>query len=95
MKYSIAGGEYRSSDDAVEHSPLGQMSVMYQSAWGLTAFGGARMSVALWYQRLWGWDGQWADWGRCRLTAFIPAVSRRDGIGDRRDLAYTLQQQVL
>ncbi|EMF6145084.1 fimbria/pilus outer membrane usher protein [Escherichia coli] len=44
MKYSIAGGEYRSSDDAVEHSPLGQMSVMYGLPWGLTAFGGAQMS---------------------------------------------------
>ncbi|EFJ5374883.1 fimbria/pilus outer membrane usher protein [Escherichia coli] len=44
MKYSIAGGEYRSSDAAVEHSPLGQMSVMYGLPWGLTAFGGAQMS---------------------------------------------------
>ncbi|OSL20956.1 outer membrane usher protein AfaC [Escherichia coli TA255] len=45
MKYSITGGQYRSSDDAVEHSTLGQMTVMYGLPWGLTAFGGIQMAA--------------------------------------------------
>ncbi len=45
MKYSITGGQYRSSDDAVEHSSLGQMTVMYGLPWGLTAFGGVQMAA--------------------------------------------------
>ncbi|EFS4908230.1 fimbria/pilus outer membrane usher protein [Escherichia coli] len=45
MKYNIAGGEFRSSDGAVEHSPMGQMTIMYGLPWGLTAFGGTQMAA--------------------------------------------------
>lgn len=41
-KYSVAVGQYRSSDNAVEHSNLGQAEVMYGLPWGLTAFGGVQ-----------------------------------------------------
>lgn len=40
MKYNITGGQYRSSDDEVEHTSLGQATLMYGLPWGLTAFGG-------------------------------------------------------
>ncbi|GAB5125067.1 fimbria/pilus outer membrane usher protein [Escherichia coli] len=44
MKYSISGGQYRSSDDAVEQSSLGQLTAMYGLPWGLTAFGGVQLA---------------------------------------------------
>ncbi|TBN97408.1 pilin outer membrane usher protein SafC [Salmonella enterica subsp. salamae serovar 13,22:z:-] len=44
MKYSIAGGQYRSSDDAVAHSSLGQLVVEYGLPWGVTAFGGVQIA---------------------------------------------------
>ncbi|MEB7742758.1 fimbria/pilus outer membrane usher protein, partial [Escherichia coli] len=39
LKYSVTAGQYRSSDDAVEHASLGQATVMYGLPRGLTAFG--------------------------------------------------------
>ncbi|EJF5326483.1 fimbria/pilus outer membrane usher protein, partial [Escherichia coli] len=42
MKYSIIGGQYRSSDNAVENTSLGQATLMYGLPWGLTAFGGVQ-----------------------------------------------------
>nr|WP_250189529.1 fimbria/pilus outer membrane usher protein [Escherichia coli] len=42
MKYNVAAGQYRSSDNAVEQSALGQAEVMYGLPWGVTAFGGAQ-----------------------------------------------------
>lgn len=45
MKYSIAAGQYRSSDEAVGHSSLGQMTVMYGLPWGLTVFGGGQIAA--------------------------------------------------
>ncbi|HBC0970022.1 TPA: fimbria/pilus outer membrane usher protein [Escherichia coli] len=52
MKYSIAGGQYRSSDEAVDRVSMGQITVMYGLPWELTAFGGGQaaehyQSVAL------------------------------------------------
>ncbi|HAX5125848.1 TPA: fimbria/pilus outer membrane usher protein [Escherichia coli] len=42
MKYNVIGGQYRSSDDAVEHTSLGQATLMYGLPWELTAFGGVQ-----------------------------------------------------
>ena len=42
MKYNVTGGQYRSSDDAVEHTSLGQATLMYGLPWGLTVFGGVQ-----------------------------------------------------
>ncbi|ENQ1253785.1 fimbria/pilus outer membrane usher protein [Escherichia coli] len=42
MKYNVTGGQYRSADDAVEHTSLGQAMLMYGLPWGLTAFGGVQ-----------------------------------------------------
>ncbi len=42
MKYNVTGGQYRSSDDAVEHTSLGQATIMYGLPWGVTAFGGVQ-----------------------------------------------------
>lgn len=42
MKYNVTGGQYRSSDDAVDHTSLGQATLMYGLPWGLTAFGGVQ-----------------------------------------------------
>lgn len=44
MKYNITGGQYRSYDDAVEHTSLGQATVMYGLPWGITAFAGIQMA---------------------------------------------------
>lgn len=40
LKYNVMAGQYRSSDDAVEDSTLGQVMGMYGLPWGLTVFGG-------------------------------------------------------
>ncbi|HBC1707606.1 TPA: fimbria/pilus outer membrane usher protein [Escherichia coli] len=40
LKYNVTGGQYRSSDNAVEHTTLGQATLMYGLPWGLTTFGG-------------------------------------------------------
>lgn len=42
MKYNVTGGQYRSYDDAVEHTSLGQATLMYGLPWGLTVFGGVQ-----------------------------------------------------
>ncbi|MEE6820982.1 fimbria/pilus outer membrane usher protein, partial [Escherichia coli B9:H18] len=44
MKYNISGGQYRSYDDGVEHTSLGQATFMYGLPWGITAFGGIQMA---------------------------------------------------
>ncbi|MEB7742623.1 fimbria/pilus outer membrane usher protein, partial [Escherichia coli] len=44
LKYSVTAGQYRSSDDAVEHASLGQATVMYGLPRGLTAFGGVQVA---------------------------------------------------
>lgn len=40
LKYNVTAGQYRSSDDAVEHTSLGQVTAMYGLPWGLTVYGG-------------------------------------------------------
>ncbi|EPT7718395.1 fimbria/pilus outer membrane usher protein [Escherichia coli] len=40
MKYSIIGGQYRSSYNAVRHTSMGQATLMYGLPWGITVFGG-------------------------------------------------------
>ncbi|HBC9793592.1 TPA: fimbria/pilus outer membrane usher protein [Escherichia coli] len=44
IKYNIAGGQYRSSEDGVESSLLGTATVMYGLPWGITAFGGGQIA---------------------------------------------------
>ncbi|MBS9009113.1 fimbria/pilus outer membrane usher protein [Escherichia coli] len=48
LKYNVTAGQYRPSDNSVEHSSLGQFTAMYGLPWGITVFGG--MQVAEHYQ---------------------------------------------
>ena len=47
LKYNVTAGQYRSSDDAVEHTSLGQVTAMYGLPWGLTVYGGLQGGGAL------------------------------------------------
>ncbi|EFB1105884.1 fimbria/pilus outer membrane usher protein, partial [Salmonella enterica] len=40
LKYSVAGGQYRSSSDNVKHSPVMSGELMYGLPWNLTVYGG-------------------------------------------------------
>ncbi|EKQ3378447.1 fimbria/pilus outer membrane usher protein [Escherichia coli] len=40
LKYNVTGGQYRSSDSAIAHSNVGQITAMYGLPGGLTMFGG-------------------------------------------------------
>ncbi|EIQ5684246.1 fimbria/pilus outer membrane usher protein, partial [Salmonella enterica subsp. enterica serovar Newport] len=40
LKYSVAGGQYRSSSDYVRHSPVMSAELMYGLPWNLTVYGG-------------------------------------------------------
>ncbi|MBY8563594.1 fimbria/pilus outer membrane usher protein, partial [Escherichia coli] len=42
LKYNVTAGQYRSPDDAVEQTSLGQVTVMYGLPWGLTVYGGVQ-----------------------------------------------------
>ncbi|MFI0604948.1 fimbria/pilus outer membrane usher protein [Escherichia coli] len=44
MKYTVAAGQYRPSDSAVEHSLLGQLTSIYGLPYGFTIFGGVQMA---------------------------------------------------
>lgn len=79
LKYNVTAGQYRSSDDAVEHTSLGQVTAMYGLPWGLTVYGGFR-ERSITSLRLWGLAGHWGVWGRCRWTRRTPGGSRRDMI---------------
>ncbi|EBH4883403.1 pilin outer membrane usher protein SafC, partial [Salmonella enterica] len=48
MKYNVTGGQYRSSDGEVEHTSLGQATLMYGLPWGLTAFSGVQGAEHFW-----------------------------------------------
>ncbi|EKY6398832.1 fimbria/pilus outer membrane usher protein (plasmid) [Escherichia coli O170:H18] len=48
MKYNITGGQYRSYDNKVEHTLLGQATVMYGLPLGGTVFGGIQMAEHYW-----------------------------------------------
>lgn len=40
LKYSVAGGQYRSSSDYVRHTPVMSAELVYGLPWDLTAYGG-------------------------------------------------------
>lgn len=42
LKYSVTGGEYRSSDKSVDDTPFAQGTVIYGLPWGLTVYGGVQ-----------------------------------------------------
>ncbi|EEJ0376240.1 fimbria/pilus outer membrane usher protein [Salmonella enterica subsp. enterica] len=42
LKYNLMGGQYRSSDNSVDKSTVGQATVMYGFPWNLTVYGGAQ-----------------------------------------------------
>ncbi|HBH6974194.1 TPA: fimbria/pilus outer membrane usher protein, partial [Escherichia coli] len=42
LKYNVTAGQYRSPDDAVEQTSLGQVTAMYGLPWGLTVYGGVQ-----------------------------------------------------
>lgn len=42
LKYSVTGGEYRSSSDHVKHTPVMSAELMYGLPWNLTVYGGVQ-----------------------------------------------------
>lgn len=42
LKYSLTGGNYRSSDNSVDDTPFAQGTVIYGLPWGLTVYGGVQ-----------------------------------------------------
>lgn len=44
LKYSVAGGQYRSSSDNVKAAPVLSAELMYGLPWNLTAYGGVQMA---------------------------------------------------
>ncbi|HFG7808351.1 TPA: fimbria/pilus outer membrane usher protein [Salmonella enterica subsp. enterica serovar Java] len=42
LKYSVTGGEYRSSADNVKHTPVMSAELMYGLPWNLTVYGGVQ-----------------------------------------------------
>lgn len=89
LKYNVTAGQYRSPDDAVEQTSLGQVTAMYGLPWGLTVYGGVQGAEH--YQAAApGLAGHWGVWGRCRWTRRTPGGSRRDMIMRPVTLAYPL-----
>lgn len=62
LKYNVTAGQYRSPDDAVEQTSLGQVTVMYGLPWGLTVYGVFRVRSII-RLRPWGLAGHWGVWG--------------------------------